>query len=156
MYCHYIVFSVYTVENIKSRFFREIVLSLFVQVSSFGGVDECSWSIYIDCCWLLIVDFGVWWRWKRSVSVGIASRRSALLDRKVDLTRAVAAGRQVGTNFRRIGRLTRVSVHARVVTVLRVEVLELVEVARSVLPLRVWLQCYISVRILHLENSMSS
>lgn len=99
MYCHYIVFSVYTVENIKSRFFREIVLSLFVQVSSFGGVDECSWSIYMDCWFRLVVDFGVWWRWKRSVSVWIASRRSALLDRKVDLARAVAAGRQVGTNF---------------------------------------------------------
>ena len=104
----------------------------------------------------LVVDFGIWWRWKRSVSVWIAPRWSALLDRKVDLTRAVAAGRQVGTNFRRIGRLTRVSVHARVVTVLRVEVLELVEVARSVLPLRIWLQCYVSVRILHLEKLISS
>jgi len=36
--------------------------------------------------------------------------------------------------------------------VLCVEVLELVEVAGSVLPLRIWLQSYISVRILHLKK----
>ena len=109
-----------------------------------------TWSSVVDH---LIVDFGVWWRWKRPVAVGIAPRRSALLDRKIDLARlTVAAGRQVRADFRRVCRLTRVSVHARIVTVLRIEILEVLEISRSVLPLMIWLHCDISVLVLHLKK----
>ena len=81
---------------IKGRFFREIVFFLYKLHHLMAGfvvraAGVFTWSSVVEH---LVVDFGVWWRWKRPVAVRIASRRSALLDRKIDLARlTMAAGR---------------------------------------------------------------